>query len=351
VTGASGTGIRGAAGEARPYASLDTAQAPAGPKEESVKDVLVGVHIAAADARGLVDGIVAAEEAGVDCAWLTCGGAAPDPLAVFSAAAMRTNRVLLGTCIIPTFPRHPIAMAQGAVAVDSLAPGRLRLGVGPSHQVSIEPSFGIPFERPLQHLREYLQILNALLGTGEVQFEGKRLTARARLARPTGVTVMASALRPNGFRVCGELAGGAISWVCPLPYLRDVARPAIAEGAERAGRTPPPLVAHVPVVVSEDAAAVSEAARRQIGFYPRVPYYSQMFQDAGFEEAREGQLSDRMIDSLVVHGEAAAVKARLRQLPSFGASELLAMPIVPAGDNAALTRTLTALGELAREAR
>lgn len=314
-----------------------------------MKELVVGVHIGAVGAAKLVEGIVAAEEAGIDCAWMTSGGVAPDPLAVFSAAAMKTSRIKLGTCIIPTFPRHPIAMVQGAVAVDSLAPGRLRLGVGPSHIVSVEPMFGIPFERPLEHLREYLTILKALLNEGKVAFEGKRLTARAQLAGPVPVTVMASALRPNGFRLCGELADGAISWVCPLPYLRDVAVPAIKEGAAKAGRPAPPLVAHVPVVVSENAEAVREGARRQIGFYPRVPYYSQMFQDAGFPEAKEGQLSDRMIDSLVIHGNAAEVKARLRELPAFGAGELLAMPILPPEDSEALARTLKALGELAAE--
>ncbi len=309
----------------------------------------IGVHIGAMTAKGLVEGIVAAEEAGIDCAWLTSGGVAPDPLAVFAAAAMQTSRIKLGTCIIPTFPRHPIAMVQGAVTVDSLAPGRLRLGVGPSHIVSIEPMFGIPFDRPLEHLREYLTILKALLNEGKVDHVGKRLTARAALAAPVGVTVMASALRPNGFRLCGELADGAISWVCPLPYLRDVAVPAINEGAAKAGRPAPPLIAHVPVVVSEDFDAVREGAKRQIGFYPRVPYYSQMFQDAGFPEAKEGQLSDRMIDALVVHGNAHQVKARLRELPSFGAGELLAMPIIPPGDDGARDRTYRALGELAAE--
>ncbi len=315
-----------------------------------MKDLVVGVHIGAATAAQLVAGIVAAEAAGIDCAWLTSGGMAPDPLAVFSAAAMKTGQIKLGTCIIPTFPRHPLAMAQGALAVDSLAPGRLRLGVGPSHQVSVEPMYGIPFERPLEHLREYLTVLKGILGEGRIQHEGKRLTARAQIATPTGVTLMASALRRNGFRLCGELADGAISWVCPLPYLRDVAVPALREGAAKAGRPAPPLVVHVPVIVSEDLASVREAAKRQIGFYPRVPYYSQMFQDAGFAEAKEGQLSDRMIDALVVHGSADGVKARLRELPSFGAAELLAMPILPAGDGEALARTLRVLGELAGEA-
>jgi F420-dependent oxidoreductase-like protein len=309
----------------------------------------VGVHIGAATAQKTVDGIVAAEEAGVECAWLTVGGLQSDPFAVFGAAAGRTSKILFGTSIVPTFPRHPLAMAQGALAVDSLAPGRLRLGVGPSHKPSIEGMWGIPFERPLEHLREYLTILKSLLGTGAVNFEGKRFSARGQIAGPTQVTVMASALRTNGFRLCGELADGAISWNCPLPYLRDVAVPALKEGAAKAGREVPPLIAHVPVVVSEDIESVRAGAQRQISFYAKVPFYSQMFQDAGFPEAANGEFTDRMIDALVVHGSADAVKERLRALPEFGANELLAMPIVPPGDGESLQRTLKALGELAAE--
>lgn len=315
-----------------------------------MKDVKVGLHVSQATAQKTVDAIVAAERAGVECAWLTVGGLAPDPFAIFGAAAQHTEKILFGTSIVPTFPRHPLAMAQGAIAVDSLAPGRLRLGVGPSHKPAIEGTWGIPFERPLEHLREYLTILRGVLETGAVDHTGKRFTARGQSgAGKTGVTLMASALRTNGFRVCGELADGAISWVCPLPYLRDVAVPALKEGAAKAGRPVPPLIAHVPVVVSEDLDAVREGARRQIGFYPRVPFYSQMFQDAGFPEAAQGELSDRMIDALVVHGTAAEVKERLRALPEFGANELLAMAIVPPGDSEAMSRTTTVLGELAAE--
>src|SRR5215510_4919319 len=314
-----------------------------------MKNLLVGVHVVGADAPKLVEGIAAAERAGVQCAWMTCGGVAPDPLVVFAAAAGRTSRILFGTSIIPTFPRHPLAMVQAAAAVDALAPGRLRLGVGPSHKPSIEGMWGIPFERPQEHLREYLTILRAALNGGKVDFDGRRLHAHAQLPGATRVTVMASALRAIGFRTCGELADGAISWVCPLPYLRDVAAPALREGAAKAGRPVPPLIAHVPVAVSDDAAGVRKGAAEQLGRYPRIPYYSQMFQDAGFPEAREGTLSDRMVDALVVHGSSAQVKERLRTLPSFGAGELLAMPILPPGDDQALGRTVATLGELATE--
>ena len=137
--------------------------------------------------------------------------------------------------------------------------------------------------------------------------------------------------------------------MCPLPYLHDVAIPAIRAGAEKADRTPPPLIAHVPVVVSDDPEAVRNEARRQLGFYARVPFYSQMFQDAGFVEAKDGEFSDRMIDALVVSGSAAEVKERLRELPAYGAGELLAMPIVAQGDLEARDRTYRMLGELASE--
>jgi F420-dependent oxidoreductase-like protein len=314
-----------------------------------MKNLIVGVHVAGTNAPKLIDSIAAAERAGVQCAWMTSGGVAPDPLVIFAAAAARTTRIMLGTSIIPTFPRHPLAMVQGAAAIDALAPGRLRRGVGPSHKPSMEGMWGIPFERPQEHLREYLTILRAILNDGKVDFDGRRLKAHAQLPAPTRVTVMASALRAIGFRTCGELADGAISWVCPLTYLRDVALPAIREGAAKAGRPAPPLVAHVPVSVSDDAAGVRKGAAEQLGRYPKVPYYSQMFQDAGFPEAKDGQLSDRMIDALVVHGTAAHVKERLRQLPSYGAAELLAMPILPPGDDQTLTRTLATLGELAAE--
>lgn len=314
-----------------------------------MKDLTIGVHIMARDAAVLVEGIAAAEQAGVDVAWQTCGGVAPDALAVFAAAAMRTSRIRFGTCIMPTFPRHPLALVQSAIAVNSLAPGRLRLGVGPSHKPTVESTYNIPFERPLQHLREYVTILNTIFETGKVDFDGKRLTAHAQIPGPAPVEVLASALRANGFRLAGEMTAGGISWMCPLPYLRDVAAPALREGAARAGRPAPALIAHVPVVVSEDAEAVRAAAKRLVGFYPSIPYYSQMLQDAGFPEAAQGEFSDRMVDYIVISGGAEHVKARIREMPSFGAAELLASPLTVPGDPDAAARTVRVLGELAQE--
>lgn len=314
-----------------------------------MKNLAIGVHVTGLTAAAIIDRIVLAEASGVRTAWMTSGRLSPDSMVVFGAAALKTQRIQLGTSIIPTFQLHPLALVQQAVAVDQLAPGRLRLGVGPSHKPIVEGVLGIPFDKPHEQLREYLTVLNAVLKQGSVDFVGKRISAHGALPAPTKVQVLASALRANGFKLCGEMTEGAISWMCPLSYLRDVAAPALREGARAAGRAAPPLIGHVPVVVSEDAAAVREAARQQIGFYPQIPYYSQMLQEAGFPEAGRGELSDRMIDELVVHGSASRVKERLRTLPSFGVNELLATVIEPQTDGKAFERTVRALGELAGE--
>ncbi len=315
-----------------------------------MKNLSIGLHIAHGNGKRVVEYITEAEKAGIDVAWMTCGGAAPDPLPIFAAAALQTERIDFGTCIMPTFPRHPIALAQAAQVVDHLAPGRLRLGVGPSHKPAMEAGYNFDFSRPLEHLREYLTILNDLLKTGKVAFSGKRLTANAQLpGGPTQITIMASALRPNAWGVVGELAEGGISWVTPLDYHRDAAIPAMEAAATKAGKPRPKVVAHVPVVVSTDEAAVTAAANRQVGSYPRIPFYSAMWQSAGYPEAKDGTFSDRMRETLVISGDAESVATRIREISSYGVDEVIMMPLLLENDHTARDRTVELLGSLAKE--
>ncbi len=308
----------------------------------------IGVQIFAPDAAALLGGIVHAEELGIPAAWLTTGSAAPDGLTVLAAAAARTSRILMGTAITPTFPRHPLVTAQQALAVASLAPGRLRLGVGPSGK-GIERIYGIPYERPVAHLRAYVKVLKGLLQEGAVDVEEAGVIAHARLpGHPPGVPVLASALQRRSFKLCGEIADGAITWVCPAAYIRDAALPAFRMGAKRAGRDTPPLVMHVPVCLSEDRAIVREAVRQRFNVYTRLPHYLAMFAAAGFPEAQQGEWSDAMIDAVVVHGSEATVTGRLRDLLAMGASELMVSPVAAGPDAAAtIERTLRLIGNLA----
>lgn len=291
----------------------------------------VGIALQPRDAAGALEAIVAAEQAGVPAVWLTTGGTGADAITTFAAAAMRTERILLGSAIIPTWPRNPVFIAQQVIAIEALAPGRLRLGIGPSTKAAMR-AFGVDFRTPLTQLREYLTVLRELLHEGTVDFSGKLVRARARIAEPVQTPVMASALQPGAFELCGELSDGALTWVCPPEYLVAEALPAMQRGAQRAGRETPPIVMHVPVCVSNDREAVQEAAQRQVGAYPRFEFYREMFAAAGYPDAAEG-LSTELVDSLVAHGSEEQVATRLLELLDMGMSEVMAMPLIVGDDH------------------
>jgi F420-dependent oxidoreductase-like protein len=287
----------------------------------------VGLAIYGATAAQVVAAIVAAEAAGVRQVWMTQGGPSPDTLSIFAAAATQTTSIRLGTAIIPTYPRHPLVMAQQALAVDDLAPGRLRLGIGPSHRPIIEGMYGIPMTAPLDHLRDYVAVLRAALWEGKVDFKGRFFTAKATLPRAPHTPILISALRAGAFQQAGKIADGAISWVCPVPYLLEQALPALQIGAAKTKRPVPPLIAHIPVALSQDRQAVLAVARKQLGRYGKLPFYAEMFADAGFPVSSDGTMSDALLESLVVSGDEDTVATRLTDLLAQGLDELLVMPI------------------------
>ncbi|MGE3962414.1 MAG: LLM class flavin-dependent oxidoreductase [Dehalococcoidia bacterium] len=297
---------------------------------------VAGVSIQAFTAEEFVQQVRQAEEAGIGTAWTTIGGAGgADPLTAAAAAFAATSRIRVGTAIIPTWPRHPLALASQALALHQLAPGRLRLGVGPSHEPMMTASYGVEWRTPLTHLREYLTALRSLFQTGAVDLDGSHVTAHARWREPARIELLASALRPRSFALCGEIADGAISWMCPLQYLVEEAIPALAEGAAKAGRETPPLVVHVPIAVNTDRELVRDLARQQLGRYASVPFYRAMFERAGFpmgDPAAPDAYPDALLDDLVVSGTAEEVTAGLRRYLEAGASEVLAAPLLERDD-------------------
>ena len=294
----------------------------------------VGVQLSNRDARELVETIRRAEELGVAAVWTPQGGVMPDTMLLLAAAAMITSRIKLGTSIIPTWPRAPILIAQQAMAMHALAPGRFRLGIGPSTPAAMGPLYGADYRKPLSQLREYLTVIRSFLHDGAVDFKGEFVSARVRLRETIDIPVMASALRPGAFRLCGEAADGAISWMCPWDYLRDVALPALREGAAAADREPPPLVAHVPICLSSDREAVRVAAQEQVGAYGSFPVYQAMFKAAGFGDVAEG-FSDELVAALVASGTDDEIIARLAQIRREGAAEIMTHILFVGEDRAA----------------
>jgi len=291
----------------------------------------IGVGFRPDDARQALDLIARAEVAGVETIWTVMGALARDTPTIFAAAAVQTRQIKLGTAIVPAFTRHPLALATQATAIEDLAPGRLRLGIGTSHQRAMIPAYGLPFDRPLAQLREYLQVIRPALHDGKVSFSGEFYRSEAALPRATKTPVPISALREHAFELAGEMSDGAISWLCPIDYLARVGKPALERGARAASRPAPPLIAHVLVLPRTDRALVREATRKALGSYAGAPFYQRMFAAAGFPLGPDNSIPDALIDNLVVSGDDEAIVAGLHERLAKGMDELL-LNLVPADD-------------------
>ena len=293
----------------------------------------VGLVIEARDVETAINKIRAAEQAGVQQVWMTQSVGMLDTLTLFAAAAAHTSQIRFGTSIVPIYPRHPLVMAQQAVTVDSLAPGRLRLGVGTSHRHAMENIYGLSMSSPLAYLREYVEVMRQVLWEGRVDHQGKFFRVNTSFPRTARIPLLVSAIGEKAFRQAGEIADGAITWVCPVPYLLDKALPALRAGAQAHDRPVPPLVAHIPIAMSTDETAVHEAAMSRISYYTKAPFYAHMFAEAGFPIAADGSGTDRLVKALVVAGDQVQVEKRLRELIAGGLDELLLM-LVPVADEA-----------------
>jgi len=308
---------------------------------------VAGIHIQGQSVSDIVGLIRRADQAGVPSVWLTAGGLGPDSLTTLAIAGTQTEQIQLGTSIAVTFSRHPIAMIQQSVAISQVAPGRFRLGIGPSHRPTIENTYGLPFERPLEQVREYTAILEQAFHGGDINFEGKRFKARAQIPNAPTVPVYHAALRPTSYELAGETAEGAISWVSPSEFLRDVARPALLAGAaKRGGGASLRLVGHAFGLVSDDEPAVKQLGRERLTSYTRLTFYQEMFAAAGYPEARNGQIGDALVEDLVLSGNEDKFSRGIRRFLDRGVDELI-ISLIPTGSNpdADLDRTFRQLGQ------
>ena len=306
----------------------------------------IGLAIEGPTASSVIEQIVDAEAAGVSQIWMTQGTPSRDTLTIFAVAAAKTSKIRLGTAIVPTYPRHPLALAQQALTIEDLAPGRLRLGVGPSHRPSIEGVYGIPMKKPLEHLREYVAILRGLLWQGSIDHHGEFYNVKSTFPQTPRTPILISTLGEGAYRLAGEISDGGISWNNPVSYLLEKAVPALQAGAAGSNRPTPPVIAHVPVAVSADRTAVLAAAQQRLSMYGRLPFYANMFANAGFPVEAGGKLSDALLDNLVVSGDMATIQARLSSLLEQGLDELLLMPVVVKDANSEKKQLVQLVGQI-----
>lgn len=228
-----------------------------------------------------------AEELGYESVYVT-HIAARDSVTMLMAYASRTERVLLGTGVMPIYSRTPVATAQSFATLDEFSRGRAVIGLGVSHRPVVEAWYGQTLDKPLREMRQYVGIVRATL-RGESPPEGDKFSSSFRFMgfdpRPD-IPIYLAGLSERMLRLAGEIADGVVLWLCNPHYIRDVVVPAVGEGRERAGL---PLdgfdiVAAVPSAVTGEPEEARARLRTELIPYFSLPFYRAMIEASGFEE-------------------------------------------------------------------
>jgi alkanesulfonate monooxygenase SsuD/methylene tetrahydromethanopterin reductase-like flavin-dependent oxidoreductase (luciferase family) len=242
--------------------------------------VSVGRRLEEAHAR-----VRLAEELGYDAAYVT-HIAARDSLTVLASYVCVTSRIALGTGVVPIYSRTPATMAQTAATLQEQSAGRIRLGIGISHRLTVERWHGQTIDRPVAEMREYVAIVRAMLA-GEPPPQGEKWHTSFKLAGIgpyPELPIYVAALSPAMLRLAGEIADGVVLWLCNPEYIRSVVVPEVRAGRERAGK---PLdgfdvVAAVPAAVVDDRAIAHASMRASLMSYFALPFYRAMLERSGF---------------------------------------------------------------------
>ena len=276
----------------------------------------IGVFVQQDKVDELVRDARSVHEAGFGSVWVPQIFGA-DALTALAVVAHEVPDLHLGTAVVPTYPRHPMALAAQARTVQQVATGRFTLGVGLSHQIVIEGVLGMSFDKPVRHAREYLEILAPLLRGESVDVTGETLSAHLGLDVPSApVPVLVAALGTQMLNVTGRLADGTVTWMTGPATIRDHVAPTIGAAAEQAGRPAPRVVMALPTCVTDDPDGAREKAGRLFQMYGHLPSYRAMLD-------REGASGPA---DVAIVGTADEVREQVAATFDAGATEFVAVP-------------------------
>jgi 5,10-methylenetetrahydromethanopterin reductase len=254
-----------------------------------------------------------------------------DAMGVLAVVGREVPRIELQTGVVPTYSRHPLTMAQQALTVQAASGGRFVLGIGLSHQMVIENMFGLSFEKPVRHMREYLSVLMPLIHEGKVSFQGETISTEIgigvepRLACP----VLVAALGEQMLKLAGTLTDGTVTWMTGPATIAKHTVPTISAAAAAAGRPAPRIATSLPICVTTNVDAARERAAKDFQVYGFLPSYRAMLD----REGAGGPADVAMV------GDAATVEKQVRALADAGVTEYVAS-IYGSRDERAETRAL-----------
>ncbi len=289
----------------------------------------IGLMVGATDGPGgTIDGLVAqakrCEQMGFPNLWMA-NIFGLDAINALGIVGRETTKIELGTAVVPTYPRHPVAIAQQALTTQAASRGRFVLGIGLSHKIVIETMLGFSYDKPAKHMREYLKVLAPLLRGEGVQFQGEQYKVAAQLQVPgaTRVPLLVAALGPAMLRLTGELADGTITWMTGPKTLAQHILPTLREAAKQAGRPEPRVVAGFPIIVTNKPDEAKEKIGKALVIYGQLPSYRAMLD-------REGAAGPA---DIALAGDEKYLRGELARLREIGVTDFDAA-ITPVEDGA-----------------
>jgi F420-dependent oxidoreductase-like protein len=254
-----------------------------------------------------------------------------DAMGVLAVVGREVPRISLATAVVPTYSRHPLTMAQQALTVQAASGGRFVLGIGLSHQLVIEGMFGLSFDKPVRHMREYLSVLMPLIHDGKASFKGETIRTEASIGVEPRIPcqVLVAALGEQMLKLAGTVTDGTVTWMTGPATLASHTVPIISAAAAAAGRAAPQIASSLPICVTDDIDAARTRAARDFQIYGFLPSYRAMLDREGAEGPAD----------VAIVGDDATVAKRVRSLADAGVTEYVAS-IYGSREERARTRAL-----------
>ncbi|AQA24113.1 F420-dependent oxidoreductase family protein [Rhodococcus sp. MTM3W5.2] len=281
------------------------------------------IGIAIGDIRGtaplaeVVGQVSTAADAGFTTAW-AAQAFGMDALTTLAVAGGSVPGIGLGTAVVPTPQRHPLVLASHALTVQAATDNRLTLGIGAGIATMVDGMFGLPHDRPVHRMREYLSALDPLLHGETVSYQGETTRAVGAVTVPGAQppTVLLAAMGPAMLRLAGELTDGTVTWMTGPNTLCDHIVPTVSAAARTAGRSAPRVVAGLPVCVTNDESAVRARIAAAFGLAGQVPEYRAVLD-------REGVAGPQ---DVAIVGDEGTVLREVQRLADAGVTEFMAAP-------------------------
>jgi F420-dependent oxidoreductase-like protein len=277
-----------------------------------------------------------AESLGYHSVWVT-HIAGREPLQLLNHYAHATERIGLGTAVVPIVLRHPALLAMETATLDEVSGGRFTLGIGISHRITVEGWYGLSLDDPVGRMREYTTILRQILAQGASSVDGTHYTSRFGFMgyEPRhDLKIFWAALGPNMLRAAAELADGVITWMCNPRHIRDSIRPVLDDALKRHGRSwrEFEVVAAIPAALTDNVDAARDVFRNRALPYLSLPFYRKEIEKthpdslARFDERSAtgdiqgalGALDDSFVDAYIGVGDAGAIRAKVEEYRGSG---------------------------------